>query len=471
MDFDQMAIGDLRKELRKQFPSLRGMFAATADKETCVRLLRKELTPRQAFEDWSTKNAGKFTQEVAAEHAEDGAQPPEGVMPLGEVKEDGVASPDPGAKVEAAVERMSKIAIACGDHDLVSAIMELAGSRHEAIRLSAELEALKKVGYVAQPKVVVEESGQSTFMGLPIPIIMMEGSGHAADKIPDPDPCYSYSMWRAVRTCGSIRFDQTPVDVLKALLADLRILMVGAPGTGKTSLFTQIGAMTRWPVTRINGVRDLTLADFVGTYEAKGGETVWVDGPLTTAMRRGHLTIIDEVDHMPAECSSVLHAVLEPKGELTLISRGGERVAPNPNFRLMATANTAGFGDESGVHAAAKVQDSAFMSRWDAVFQLEYPEKDQERCFLMSSFGTPEKEASIITELAAITRDAAADGTLLYPMTLRHSISWAKMSPLLGFGTAFCVAVLNKIPKSDAAAVVELAQRVAGSDLAEFTVS
>ncbi len=53
------------------------------------------------------------------------------------------------------------------------------------------------------------------------------------------------------------------------------------------------------PLITISCHDDLSASDLVGRYLLKGGETVWVDGPLTRAVRKGCLCYLDErgVEH------------------------------------------------------------------------------------------------------------------------------------------------------------------------------
>ncbi|MFP3786240.1 AAA family ATPase, partial [Burkholderia sp. SIMBA_024] len=118
---------------------------------------------------------------------------------------------------------------------------------------------------------------------------------------------------------------------------------------------------------RFNGNRDVTQMDFIGQWVARNGSTVFEHGPLPLAMKEGRVLILDEFDHMPAECSSIMHSVMEPGGKLVISTNGGEVITPHPNFRIVATANTIGHGDEHGQHPAAQVQDAAMRSRFDLI--------------------------------------------------------------------------------------------------------
>ncbi len=281
--------------------------------------------------------------------------------------------------------------------------------------------------------------------------------GHAA--VPAIDKDYRFDYWIARRKCGHILFEQEAKDLVKLLTADYRCLLCGPPSVGKTSAVEQFAARCSWPTTRFNGNRDVTMQDFVGTYEARDGATVWVDGPLPTAMKNGHILILDEVDHMPAECSSALHSVLEKRGKLTIVANGGEVVSPHANFRIAATANTAGFGDESGLHPNAQVQDAALLSRFDVVFRVDWLETAAERDLLRRRTGIGKKDAELIVKMANDTRQASQEGSIMYPIDMRQTAAWAAVTVSSDIGTGLSLTVLNKIPNQDVAAVAEIAQR------------
>jgi nitric oxide reductase NorQ protein len=52
---------------------------------------------------------------------------------------------------------------------------------------------------------------------------------------------------------------------------------------------------------------DLTTADLVGRFLLRGGETEWVDGPLTRAVREGAICYLDEVVEARQDTTVVLH--------------------------------------------------------------------------------------------------------------------------------------------------------------------
>ena len=82
----------------------------------------------------------------------------------------------------------------------------------------------------------------------------------------------------------------------------LPVLLKGPTGCGKTRF-------VEYMAHKLKGLRtgdgpslvtvacheDLTGSDLVGRYLIQGDDTVWIDGPLTQAVRRGAICYLDEV--------------------------------------------------------------------------------------------------------------------------------------------------------------------------------
>jgi nitric oxide reductase NorQ protein len=73
-------------------------------------------------------------------------------------------------------------------------------------------------------------------------------------------------------------------DVFAAAHANnLPLLLKGPTGCGKTRFVAHMAATLGRPLYTVACHDDLSAADLIGRYLLKGGETVWVDGPLTRA--------------------------------------------------------------------------------------------------------------------------------------------------------------------------------------------
>lgn len=147
------------------------------------------------------------------------------------------------------------------------------------------------------------------------------------------------------------------------------LFVTGSTGCGKTSLIEQVCARLNYPVQSFTCGGSTEYMDLVGQWVMIKGDTVWMDGSLTKAMKEGHMLILNEIDLVdPAELAN-LNAVME--GSPLVISQlNGQVVHPHSNFRIVATANSNGSGD-SGLYSGVMRQNLAFMDRF-SVIKVQY---------------------------------------------------------------------------------------------------
>ncbi|MFA7455751.1 MAG: MoxR family ATPase [Desulfobulbaceae bacterium] len=154
-------------------------------------------------------------------------------------------------------------------------------------------------------------------------------------------------------------------------------LFLGGPtGCGKSTLLLQICARLNIPVQRVIGHARLEVECLLGQLTLVDGDMIWMDGPLTTAARYGHLFLLDEQDLVDPGQLAGLNAVLEGS-PLTLPGNAGEVVKLHKNFRFAATGNSNGAGDETGLYQGVLRQNLAFMDRFTVV-KVGYPEPQVE---------------------------------------------------------------------------------------------
>lgn len=118
----------------------------------------------------------------------------------------------------------------------------------------------------------------------------------------------------------------------------LPALLKGPTGCGKTRFVTHMAARLGRPLYTVACHDDLSAADLIGRYLLKGGETVWVDGPLTRAVREGAICYLDEVVEARKDVTVVLHPLTDDRRILP-IDRTGEELAAAPGFMLVASYN------------------------------------------------------------------------------------------------------------------------------------
>lgn len=130
--------------------------------------------------------------------------------------------------------------------------------------------------------------------------------------------------------------------VLAALAADRHVVLEGPPGTGKSTLLRAVAQGLSIGFEFVEGNAELTPARLVGHFDParvlnEGYDpSVFVDGPLVTAMRDGALLYVEEINRIPEETLNVLITVMS-EGEIHVPRLG--RVVAVSGFRLVAAMN------------------------------------------------------------------------------------------------------------------------------------
>jgi nitric oxide reductase NorQ protein len=118
----------------------------------------------------------------------------------------------------------------------------------------------------------------------------------------------------------------------------LPLLLKGPTGCGKTRFVAHMAARLGRSLFTVACHDDLTAADLTGRYLLQGGETVWVDGPLTRAVRGGGICYLDEVVEARKDVTVVLHPLTDSRRMLPL-ERTGEVLSAPDEFMLVVSYN------------------------------------------------------------------------------------------------------------------------------------
>ncbi|MET0716587.1 MAG: CbbQ/NirQ/NorQ/GpvN family protein [Mycetocola sp.] len=114
--------------------------------------------------------------------------------------------------------------------------------------------------------------------------------------------------------------------------------MKGPTGCGKTRFIQAMAHQLGRDLITVAGHEDMTSADLVGRFLLKGGETVWVDGPLTRAVREGAIFYLDEVVEARQDTTVVIHPLADHRRELP-IDRLGTTLPAAQGFQLVLSYN------------------------------------------------------------------------------------------------------------------------------------
>src|SRR6478672_4937935 len=166
----------------------------------------------------------------------------------------------------------------------------------------------------------------------------------------------------------------------------LSLVLKGPTGCGKTRFVEAMAHDLGRPLITVACHDDLTTADLVGRYLLQGDETVWVDGPLTHAVREGAICYLDEVVEARQDTTVVLHPLSDYRRQLP-IERLGITLDAAPGFGLVVSYNP-------GYQSVLKDLKDSTRQRMVAI-----------------EFGFPaaEIEEGIVMHEAAVDRSVAAD--------------------------------------------------------------
>ena len=105
----------------------------------------------------------------------------------------------------------------------------------------------------------------------------------------------------------------------------------------------------------------------------EGGTTTskFVDGILPQMMQSPCIGCFDELDFVRPDVAYVMQRVFEGNG-LMLTEDGGRIVKPHRMFRMFATGNTVGQGDEFGMYQGARPQSMAMLDRFTVWAHIDY---------------------------------------------------------------------------------------------------
>jgi cobaltochelatase CobS len=258
-----------------------------------------------------------------------------------------------------------------------------------------------------------------------------------------------------------------------AIEDDENVLIAGPAGVGKSTLVKELGAILNVPLRRMPFRGDMRVSDIIGSkslaIDPDSGQSVttYEQGWLPDAAQRGHWVLVDEIDAGPAEVMFTLFPVLENPRSLTLSAdRGGREIVFDPRFRFIATANTLGWGDESGLYAGTSAMNEALLDRFHTVITLGYPDEASEVKRLVQASGiAPELAQKMVTAAKAIREAQKRDQTAV-SFSPRRLIMWAKKAVRMGDPIrAARYTVTNRLPDEDATFVANMIQRFFGGSV------
>src|SRR5262245_44641763 len=174
----------------------------------------------------------------------------------------------------------------------------------------------------------------------------------------------------------------------------LPVLLKGPTGCGKTrfveymahSLMQEERDGLSGNLITVACHEDLTGSDLVGRYLIKGDETVWIDGPLTQAVRLGAICYLDEIVEARKDTIVLIHPLTDHRRILP-VDKKGEILEAHPDFLLVISYNP-------GYQSILKDLKHSTRQRFVTI-EFTYPPRD--------------KEAEVIAHESSVSLDTALD--------------------------------------------------------------
>ena len=197
------------------------------------------------------------------------------------------------------------------------------------------------------------------------------------------------------------------------------VLLKGPTGCGKSRFVQSMAYKLKRPLITVACHEDLTASDLVGRYLLKDDETVWMDGPLSLAVKHGAICYLDEIVEARKDTTVLIHPLTDDRRILPVEKRG-EVLSANEHFMLVMSYNP-------GYQSAIKDLKQSTRQRFVAI-EFDYPPRDLECDIVAHETGIDPTTAERIVKLGEKIRhlkhrgldEGVSTRLLIYTASLIH---------------------------------------------------
>jgi nitric oxide reductase NorQ protein len=186
-----------------------------------------------------------------------------------------------------------------------------------------------------------------------------------------------------------------------AYSARLPALLKGPTGCGKTRFVEYMAYRLGRPLITVACHEDLSSTDLVGRFLLEGEETIWHDGPLTSAVRAGAICYLDEVVEARKDTVVIIHPLTDDRRRLPIEKRGTVLDAP-PEFMLVVSYNP-------GYQSILKDLKQSTRQRFVAL-EFDYPPPEAETEIVAKEGGIDESTAADLVKIGQKVRNLRGHG-------------------------------------------------------------
>lgn len=164
---------------------------------------------------------------------------------------------------------------------------------------------------------------------------------------------------------------------------------------------TTTGPNSNIPLVTIACHEDLTASDLVGRYLLQGDSTIWIDGPLTRAVKVGGICYLDEIVEARKDTTVLIHPLTDHRRILPVEKRG-ELLEAADGFLLVMSYNP-------GYQSALKDLKHSTRQRFVAI-EFGPPPVDVEAGIIEHEAGVDKKIALQLAKLGEKVRNLREHG-------------------------------------------------------------
>ncbi|HZS47969.1 MAG TPA: CbbQ/NirQ/NorQ/GpvN family protein [Blastocatellia bacterium] len=188
---------------------------------------------------------------------------------------------------------------------------------------------------------------------------------------------------------------------LAAHKTKLPVMLKGPTGCGKTRFVEYMAWRLNRPLITVACHEDLSATDLVGRYLLEGEDTVWHDGPLTTAVKNGAICYLDEVVEARKDTIVLIHPLTDDRRILPVEKLGIILEAPD-EFMLVVSYNP---GYQSVVKDLKQSTRQRFVS-----LEFDYPSVTNEIAIVAREGGIDEATARDLVVIGQKVRNLKGHG-------------------------------------------------------------
>ncbi len=186
-----------------------------------------------------------------------------------------------------------------------------------------------------------------------------------------------------------------------AYRARLPVMLKGPTGCGKTRFIENMAWRLGRPLITVACHEDLSATDLVGRFLLEGEETVWHDGPLTSAVKSGAICYLDEVVEARKDTVVIIHPLTDHRRRLPIEKRGTILEAPD-DFMLVVSYNP---GYQSVLKDLKQSTRQRFVS-----MEFDYPPAELEAEIVAREGGVDSQVARDLVQIGQKVRNLRAHG-------------------------------------------------------------